>query len=100
MNLLLTIAAVANPVLTALLTVLVFLESKKSKKQIEEIGKVGTSNMFLTCSELLFCVLVVFFENKSIRFDSVSPNVKDFRGQPLDFPEMSGNMPETSAEIH
>ena len=32
MNLLLTIAAVANPVLTALLTILVFLESKKSKK--------------------------------------------------------------------
>ena len=31
MNLLLTIAAVANPVLTALLTILVFLESKKSK---------------------------------------------------------------------
>ena len=37
MNLLLTIAAVANPVLTALLTILVFLESKKSKKQIEDI---------------------------------------------------------------
>ncbi len=37
MNLLLTIATVANPVLTALLTVLVFLESKKSKKQIEDI---------------------------------------------------------------
>ena len=37
MNILLTIATVANPVLTALLTVLVFLESKKSKKQIEDI---------------------------------------------------------------
>jgi len=48
MNLLLTIAAVANPVLTALLTILVFLESKKSKNQIEDIQKyIENKSLFL-----------------------------------------------------
>ena len=51
MNLLLTIAAVANPVLTALLTVLVFLESKKSKKQIEDIkNSINTGNQSIVTS--------------------------------------------------
>ena len=44
MNLLLTIAAVANPVLTALLTILVFLESKKSKTLIQIDGGVDLNN--------------------------------------------------------
>ncbi len=51
MNLLLTIAAVANPVLTALLTILVFLESKKSKKQIEDIqNSINTGNQSIVTS--------------------------------------------------
>ena len=51
MNLLLTIATVANPVLTALLTVLVFLESKKSKKQIEDIkNSITTGNQSIVTS--------------------------------------------------
>ena len=51
MNLLLTIAAVANPVLTALLTVLVFLESKKSKKQIEDIqNSISNGNQSIVTS--------------------------------------------------
>ena len=51
MNLLLTIAAVANPVLTALLTILVFLESKKSKKQIEDIqNSINTGNQSIVAS--------------------------------------------------
>ena len=51
MNLLLTIATVANPVLTALLTVLVFIESKKSKKQIEDIqNSIHTGNQSIVTS--------------------------------------------------
>ena len=37
MNIALIIASIANPVITSLLTILFFLESKKSKKQIESI---------------------------------------------------------------
>ena len=37
MNIALIIASIANPVITGLLTILFFLESKKSKKQIESI---------------------------------------------------------------
>ena len=37
MNIALIIASIANPVITGLLTILFFLESKKSKKQIEYI---------------------------------------------------------------
>ena len=37
MNLALIIASIANPVITGLLTILFFLESRKSKKQIESI---------------------------------------------------------------
>ena len=37
MNIALIIASIANPVITSLLTILFFLESKKSKKQIETI---------------------------------------------------------------
>ena len=37
MNISLIIASIANPVITGLLTILFFLESKKSKKQIESI---------------------------------------------------------------
>ena len=37
MNITLIIASIANPVITSLLTILFFLESKKSKKQIESI---------------------------------------------------------------
>ena len=37
MNIALLIASIANPVITGLLTILFFLESKKSKKQIESI---------------------------------------------------------------
>ena len=51
MNILLTIASVANPVLTALLTILVFLESKKSKKQIEDIkNSINTGNQSIVTS--------------------------------------------------
>ena len=51
MNLLLTIATVANPVLTALLTILVFLESKKTKKQIEDIkNSMNTGNQSIVTS--------------------------------------------------
>ncbi len=37
MNIALIIASIANPLITSLLTILFFLESKKSKKQIESI---------------------------------------------------------------
>jgi len=37
MNIALIIASIANPVITGLLTILFFIESKKSKKQIESI---------------------------------------------------------------
>ena len=37
MNIYLLIASIANPVITGLLTILFFLESKKSKKQLEDI---------------------------------------------------------------